>query len=351
MPRPSSTLSEVAYEPILIEKGTRGPAPEPFATLRDPSRNPFLRWWPDPTDLYSFLLRDVILNGTFELLTSGDVPIRDTGYLLDQERIEQIATSMGSAVKLDYDGIALVGCNTAFTNHFHWISQAIPAIYSSMLGGRDRILALPPLNDHQEESLELLGNSRTPRITLERKKAYMLPRAEYNRFLNGGGAFAYLQREKEAFQRMAKTAGQARNGPRRIYVARTDASRRRMVAEDDLIRILLARGFHIVTPGVLSFAEQVRLFAGANLVVGIHGAGLTNIVFCHPGTLVYEILPAHYTNACFCNLAYNCGLRYWADAFESEGTGVPVLRDWNVDLAFVQDRLTEMEFVAGYLGL
>lgn len=351
MTRPLTTLSEVAYETVLIERGAKGPRPEPFANFRDPSRNPFLRWWPDPADLHSFLLKDVILSGTFELLTSGGVAIRDTGYLLDQESIEQVAASMGPVLKLDHDGVVLVGCNGAFTNHFHWISQALPAIHSSMLDRRDRILALPRLTDHQEESLDLLGHGRTPRITLERVKAYALQRAEYSRFLNGGGSFAYLQREREAFQRIAKAAGQARNGPKRIYVARTDASRRRMIAEDDLVHILVARGFHLVTPGALSLAEQVRLFAGASVVVGLHGAGLTNIVFCQPGILVYEILPAHYTNACFCNLAYNCGLRYWADAFESDGAGVPVLREWNVDLAFIQQRLTEIEFVAGYLGL
>jgi hypothetical protein len=344
-------LSEIACETLIIERGAKGPAPQPFANFREPSRNPFLRWWPDPVDLCSFVLNEVTLSGTFELLTSADIPIGDTGYLLERERIEQIATPMGDMVNLNYEGLVLVGCNLAFTNHFHWVGQALPAIYSSTLGRKDKILALPPLSPDQQESLDLLGHNRTPKMTLERGKAYALRKAEYNQFLNGGGSFAYLHREREAFQRIARAAGPPGNGPNRLYIARTDASRRRMVAEDELVRMLAARGFHIVTPGTLSFVEQVRLFAGANVVVGLHGAGLTNIVFCRPGTLVYEILPAHYTNACFCNLAYNCGLRYWADAFESEGEGLPVLRDWNVDLDFVQDRLTEIELVAAYLGV
>ena len=35
--------------------------------------------------------------------------------------------------------------------------------------------------------------------------------------------------------------------------------------------------------------QQARLFASARVVIGAHGAGLSNAVFCAPGTLVVEI--------------------------------------------------------------
>jgi hypothetical protein len=119
--------------------------------------------------------------------------------------------------------------------------------------------------------------------------------------------------------------------------------------EDALIAELERRGFKIVAPGSLSFTEQARLFRGADLVIGSHGAGMTNIAFCEPGAFVYEILPAHYSNACICNLAHICGLWYWADAFEDEGQGLPNLRDWQSDTSLIIRRLDEIETVMSVL--
>jgi Glycosyltransferase 61 len=41
----------------------------------------------------------------------------------------------------------------------------------------------------------------------------------------------------------------------------------------------------------MSFSDQVRLFSRAQLVIGIHGAGLANMVFCRPGTTLVEVDP------------------------------------------------------------
>ena len=79
--------------------------------------------------------------------------------------------------------------------------------------------------------------------------------------------------------------------------------------EDALLDAMRHRGFEIVVPGALTLTEQIRVFREASVVVGPHGAGLTNIVFCEPGTIVYELVPDHYPNICFGNLALICGLR------------------------------------------
>jgi hypothetical protein len=70
---------------------------------------------------------------------------------------------------------------------------------------------------------------------------------------------------------------------------------------------------------------------------------MTNIVFCDPGTIIYELVPGHYPNACFVNLGMICDLHYWRDAFESEGEGPPNLRPWESDTRLVAERLDEIE--------
>ena len=65
-----------------------------------------------------------------------------------------------------------------------------------------------------------------------------------------------------------------------------------------------------VRPETLSVADQVRLFRGAEVIVAPHGAALTNLGFCRPGTQVIELLMDAYCNWCFRNLAGLMQLRY-----------------------------------------
>jgi capsular polysaccharide biosynthesis protein len=70
-------------------------------------------------------------------------------------------------------------------------------------------------------------------------------------------------------------------------------------------------GFEKVDPGTLTVAKQVRLFAEAELVVGAHGAGLSNLVFCPEGAAVLELFPPDYVNICYWALSSAVGsLRY-----------------------------------------
>ena len=39
----------------------------------------------------------------------------------------------------------------------------------------------------------------------------------------------------------------------------------------------------------MKFSEEIDLFYNAECIVGLHGAGLANIVFCKPGTKVIEL--------------------------------------------------------------
>ena len=118
--------------------------------------------------------------------------------------------------------------------------------------------------------------------------------------------------------------------------------------ETEIIKYVQQIGYDVVIPGLLSFKEQVRLFRSASIVVGPHGAGMTNIIFCDPHTVVYELVPIEYTNSCFCNLAMVCRLNYWADVFSSEGDldMPPFLRDWESDTQAVAERLREIDFIA-----
>jgi capsular polysaccharide biosynthesis protein len=96
----------------------------------------------------------------------------------------------------------------------------------------------------------------------------------------------------------------------RIYVSRRSAVTRRVVNEDEVMAYLTSRGFRSVDLATLSFADQVRLLSGAQVIVGPHGAGLTHCVFAQPGCLVAEFFEPSYIYPCFYWTAGASGHRY-----------------------------------------
>jgi len=103
-------------------------------------------------------------------------------------------------------------------------------------------------------------------------------------------------------------------GGKRLYVSRADASVRKVANEAALIERLTSLGFDIVAPGTMTVAEQAARFAQASHVVGLHGAGMTNVVFCPPGTSVLELLHPYYATNAFAVLSRAGGLDYRAMA-------------------------------------
>jgi hypothetical protein len=117
----------------------------------------------------------------------------------------------------------------------------------------------------------------------------------------------------------------ARLGPsvvrrhRRIYVPRLHA--RRILNIDDLLPVLLEHGFETVDPG--DHPDPFRMFAEATVVVGVHGAGLTDLAFCAPGTAVLELLPEGHQAPYYYTLADSAGLRYGHLVVESRLDALP----------------------------
>jgi capsular polysaccharide biosynthesis protein len=75
-----------------------------------------------------------------------------------------------------------------------------------------------------------------------------------------------------------------------------------------LVPVLEAGRLEIVDTEGMSIFEQMKLFAQAGVVVGIHGAGLTNLLFRggRP-TQLLEIFPPHDADPSFYLLAKDLG--------------------------------------------
>lgn len=140
---------------------------------------------------------------------------------------------------------------------------------------------------------------------------------------------------KAAFLRTALGVAAKPRGNKRIYVARGAAPRRRVLNEPAVERLLAGYGVTAVNPGALSFTDQVALFADAEIVVGAHGAGLTNAVFMGPGGALIELTHDKRVVWTYHEVAGAAGLNYAcivADAVTNEKNDDILFADFTADL-------------------
>lgn len=108
----------------------------------------------------------------------------------------------------------------------------------------------------------------------------------------------------------------ARRYGRVVYVHRKGI--RGMETGDDLLtgamRELLGDELHVfgannTEPATMQ--EQMDVFGAAEIVIGPHGAGLANILFCKPSAAVIEFPMEPHCNRCFGYMSVGLGLDYW----------------------------------------
>ncbi len=77
---------------------------------------------------------------------------------------------------------------------------------------------------------------------------------------------------------------------KKIYIDRSDSifNNRRIINEDKIKKILIRKKFKILKLSNFSFVEQIGIFNSAKIIVGNHGAGFTNLIFCKQNTRVIE---------------------------------------------------------------
>lgn len=95
---------------------------------------------------------------------------------------------------------------------------------------------------------------------------------------------------------------------RKLYLSR--GGKRRVKNEDEVREVLQQFGFEILSDIDRTVDEQIRLFQEAAVVVGPHGAGFTNLLWCEPGTKVLEFFNGGYTPPYFYYISQILGLEY-----------------------------------------
>jgi len=138
------------------------------------------------------------------------------------------------------------------------------------------------------------------------------------------------------------------NKYKRIYITRGSARYRKIHNEEALIEILKKYDFKILDMGNFNIYEQANIFNSAEVIIGIHGAALSNVVFCKPQTKLVEIFNPLYMPTMYWGIASQVGVEYYCSIGKSldthfNETEIEILlsKDIEVDLEQIQKFLTE----------
>lgn len=209
-------------------------------------------------------------------------------------------------------------CNPNFC---HWMLDTLPRLSDRRPG--ETVLVWSDAPRYARETLDALGIGARDVVRLEECESLRVERLRVESsvardFLHPAqkGAPAVLSFLRE---RLGGAAPQT--GIERLYLARPRDGRRKVANEELVLPVLERLGFVRVEGESLGSTGQAALFRDARVVVAPHGAGLSNLVFCRPGTAVLELFHPSYGTCSFFILANALGLRYYC--LEGEGERLP----------------------------
>ncbi|MBE9187134.1 tetratricopeptide repeat protein [Microcoleus sp. LEGE 07076] len=221
------------------------------------------------------------------------------------------------------DGSVAVLSGLSGNVYFHWMVDVLPRIELLRQSGRnlaeiDWFLVNSCQHQFQRETLRILGIPEEKVLESDRLphlQATELIVPSFAGYLGwpSGWAIDFLRRE------FLKTIVPGASYPKRIYISRHKARYRRVLNEEDAVEVLEKYGFVSIFPESMSLAEQIAHFYHAEAIVAAHGSGLTNTIFCQPGTKVIELMSPHYISHYYWGISQHLKLNHYylaGEAFE-----------------------------------
>ncbi|MCL4237372.1 MAG: DUF563 domain-containing protein [Anaerolineae bacterium] len=235
---------------------------------------------------------------------------------------------------------ATIVSNRNPNNYYHWMIDYLTRLWPLYGSGiTDYKLFVPAkLTSFQAQSLQLLGYSE------DRLVPFAQEHWEVEHLLVPSFAPAY-RFSPEACQWLRAKLLSALDGledgsPKRVFISRRLASKRRLLNEDEIWELLLEpAGFARVFPETMTLANQARLFREADVVISPHGAGLTNILFMRQDALAIELVPALRAKPEFFLLSSAMGVRYACVTNATRAAAHPLGRIPDTDFAVPVERL------------
>ena len=219
-------------------------------------------------------------------------------------------------------------------NYWHWLFDVLPRLnlcdQTVSLSEIDYFLLPDDVKKFQSETLDCLNIPKHKRLSSKKFrhiKAKELIITDHPVVITGNNTQDthnipawIIQWTRSVF--LKKNTAINKKNKNKIYIDRGEANnksqfQRYISNEDEVKKYLLKKNFILVKLHEIKFKEQIDLFYNAECIVGLHGAGLSNVVFCKSGTRVIE-LKSTYAGPMYESLAKKNDLNYTSMTVEAK---------------------------------
>lgn len=232
----------------------------------------------------------------------------------------------------------LVIHNRNSLGYFHWTSDTLPKILIINNFFKNIKLMLP-YNLNIKFVRESLNFFKVKFVFAKKNYKYYGKNIYYIKELYPSGS-----PRLQILNKLRKKFKFENNVYKRLYISRAKSKRRRLSNESEVIKVLKKYNFNVLYSEKLNFKDQIKIFSSAKFVVGLHGAGLSNIVWMKKNSFLFELKPENekYLN-CYFNLSdllsikYNYILCKKKEFFKSSKTS-----DYSVDVKIFEKKLKKL---------
>lgn len=225
-------------------------------------------------------------------------------------------------------------------NYGHWLVEIMPKLGLARLKCHVSGLAIPSLDGAMKsvihDSIHICDKLKTtPRFELKKNEAVFFKEIILVSGATQHGSYMSPLMIKEIDSAIQNIEGIKND---KIFISRRGTVRN--IADQNNIEATLSEnGFNIINPASMSFVDQVKSFKNAKIIIGVMGAGMTNIVFANPGARIINLSPATMPDTFFCFLSKHKGHIY----SEIRGKNTIETKSWDTEFIInIDDLMSEI---------
>ncbi|GGC94966.1 glycosyltransferase family 61 protein [Chelatococcus reniformis] len=246
------------------------------------------------------------------------------------------------------------GFNVLHKMYYHWLLNGLAGIRNlESIGITSGMrFVVPVLSSWQRDSLCAMGVRPEAILELGREPV-RFAKVFWSDFSSANdhpdlvhpAALSFVRAKARAAADASRSSNAEASWPEKIYVSRLDTNKRKLLNEDQLAEALERAGFFVLIGSKHSFIEQRNIFAGAKVICGLHGAGMTNGLFCGSGVPILEIYPENFFHAGSLRACQMAGSRHGLMFGRNLKVNPDDYQDvqWEVDIPEVLMNLKELE--------
>ncbi|MDX2048354.1 MAG: glycosyltransferase family 61 protein [Chitinophagaceae bacterium] len=255
------------------------------------------------------------------IITSNDTLVSDVSKEFGAAKFDPSKHSVFNKIRLSkplkFHGSVAVAASPGSNVFAHWICDIIPRLIllkkSNLIEKVDNIIINYKKSDFQLETFDKLGIpedkilncAENPDFHLAAETVYAPSYPNEHGTVN-----QWVCREvNDLFKPGIANAASGKGT--RLYISRSNAVGRKIINEEELVSFLEQYGFEKIYGENYSIAEKIDLFGNAGCIIGPHGGGLTNIIFCRAGCSVVDIFPPGDFDTFFWSISNSNQLPYY----------------------------------------